>query len=330
MQFYKTHSPESICRSLEQWSSWTQHDIDSDKTIVDTVNALIAVVRIYKLMISSQILRGLSFQAAFIAGVQSQVVSFSMGLPQSQIANATNALGFVGLLLDVIGTFLGVIHAIVLQRRIKENTAVLHAMTQITTSMKAIQKFNGTSSDKLTEEQLREIDPDDPEEQVRRAQQILEVLQHRFEKSNVSSAPLNHAMGLLRSVAVAKPGIGMQGVQLVTLIRSLFGLGHTPLVAMGLGVLSLVVSVVMFAAESTALSSVVWLSCVGVLAAVIGLSLLPITFVSFLVNILAFTVLLGTKKRRTCLFQTTRNNFPSESGMYVTHFCITDGGQYYE
>ena len=243
-----------------------------------------------------------------------------MRLPQSRIANATNALGFVGLLLDVIGTFLGVIHALVLQRRIKENTAILHAMTQIKTSMKAIQKSD-TSLDKLTEEQLREIDPDDPAEQVRRAQQILEVLQHRFEKPNVSSTPLNHAMGLLQSVAVTKPGIGMQNVQFVILIKSLFGLGRTPLVAMGLGVLALVVSVIMFAAESTAFSSVVWLSCVGVLAGVIGLSLVPITFVSFLVDILAFTVLLDTKKRRTCSFQTARNNFLSDSGIYyVTHF----------
>jgi zinc transporter ZupT len=71
------------------------------------------------------------FQAAFIAGVQSQIISFTMNLPQSSMGKATNSIAFVGLLLDVIGTFLGVIHAIVLQRRIKENTSLLNAMTQI-------------------------------------------------------------------------------------------------------------------------------------------------------------------------------------------------------
>jgi hypothetical protein len=46
MQAYYNHPPETICRTFEQWSTWTQHDIDSDKTIVDTVNALVVVVRI--------------------------------------------------------------------------------------------------------------------------------------------------------------------------------------------------------------------------------------------------------------------------------------------
>ena len=47
MQSYDgTDSPLHICRCLEQWSTWTRHDIESDKAIVDTVNALIAVVRV--------------------------------------------------------------------------------------------------------------------------------------------------------------------------------------------------------------------------------------------------------------------------------------------
>jgi hypothetical protein len=67
---------------------------------------------------------------------------------------------------------------------------------------------------------------------------------------------------------------------------------------MALGVVALAVSVIMFAAESTKLSSEVWMSCVAVLGGVIALSLLPITFVAFLIDILSFNILPATKQPR--------------------------------
>ena len=185
-----------------------------------------------------------------------------MSLHQSGLGNATNAVAFVGLLLDVMGTFLGVVHAMMLQRRIKENTAVLNAMT----NLKAILKTHSMSRDRLIEEQLQDIGPEILEEQFR----LFEFLQRRFR----SPSPFGLALGL--------SDITIQNVQTV---KSLFGFGYTPLVAMGLGVVALVVSTIMFAAASTAFSSVVWVSCVAVLCGVIGLSLLPITFVSFFVVI---------------------------------------------
>jgi hypothetical protein len=101
------------------------------------------------------------------------------------------------------------------------------------------------------------------------------------------SGPFAVALGVLQAVIFAHPAVGIDNME--TLVKSLFGLGHTPLFAMALGVVALVVSIIMFAAESTALTSEVWVSCVAVLGSVIGLSLLPITFVPFLTVLLSLT-----------------------------------------
>jgi hypothetical protein len=246
---------------LERWSTWTQHDIEADKAIVDTVNALIAV-------------------AAFIAGVQSSIILLTITLEQTPLGRATNTVAFVGLVLDVVGTFLGVIHAIVLQRRIKENTAVLTAMTQVNTTLKAVQNLQDTapSPEKVTSDQLREIGIDDPERHVQRAQELHDMLEDRFHRRNVLGGPFGLAQSVLQVVVLANSAVGINRIRVDTVLKSLFGLGHTPLLAMALGVVALVVSVITFAAESAALPSQVWVSCVAVLAGVIGLSLLPITY----------------------------------------------------
>lgn len=254
-----TRSPTAIYKSLERWSTWTQHDIDSDKATVDTVNALITV-------------------AAFIAAVQSQIILFTLELDRTPMGQATNAVAFVGIVLDVMGTFLGVIHAIVLQRRMKGKTTMLSSVAQVTTSLKAIQNLHVDSTESTSEKDLRESGIEDPEQQIRHAQQLLETLEDRFDSRNVSG-PFGLAQSVFHIVFLANSAIGTREIARVdSLAKTLFGLGHTPLVAMALGVVALAVSVIMFAAESTKLSSEVWMSCVAVLGGVIALSLLPITY----------------------------------------------------
>jgi len=260
MQAYCTNSPESLCRSLERWSTWTQHDINSDKTIVDTVNALIAV-------------------AAFIAGVQSSIISSTLPLNQTMLGKATNVVSFVGLLLDVIGTFLGVIHAIVLQRRIKGNTAVLTAITQTTTILKAMPKHQDDATptgEKVMQDQLREIGVDDPDDQFQRAQQLLQALKDHF-KTRKASGPFGMSESVRKAFVLVNPAFAIQPVT-EAMLGSLLGLGRAPLFAMGLGVVALIASIIMFAAESPSLTSEVWMSCVAVLAGVFSLSLLPVTY----------------------------------------------------
>jgi hypothetical protein len=203
------------------------------------------------------------------------------------MGQATNAIAFVGIVLDVMGTFLGVIHAIVLQRRIKGKKAILNSMAQVSTSLKAIQNLQAETELTLDKDQLREIDP---ERHIRCAQQLLEALEERF--SWDVSGPFGLAQSAFHIVVLANPALGTRIHPLDTLARTLFGLGRTPLVPMALGVAALVVSVIMFAAESPKLSSEVWMTCVVVLGGVIALSLLPVTFVAFLINILSPLALL--------------------------------------
>jgi hypothetical protein len=214
------------------------------------------------------------------------------------MGQATNAVAFVGIVLDVMGTFLGVIHAIVLQRRMKGKTTMLSSVAQVTTSLKAIQNLHVDSTESTSEKDLRESGIEDPEQQIRHAQQLLETLEDRFDSRNVSG-PFGLAQSVFHIVFLANSAIGTREIARVdSLAKTLFGLGHTPLVAMALGVVALAVSVIMFAAESTKLSSEVWMSCVAVLGGVIALSLLPITFVAFLIDILSFDILSATKQPR--------------------------------
>jgi hypothetical protein len=227
------------------------------------------------------------FQAAFIAAVQSTIISFALDLDETPLARATKMFGFVGLVLDIIGTFLGVIHAIVLQRRIKGNTAVLSAITQTTTILKAIQKHQD-DSEKAAPDQLKEYGIDDPDDQFQRAQRLLQGLKDHFRSRNLLG-PFGLAQGVRKALAFANPAFAIQPIT-ETMIKSLFGLGRAPLFAMGLGVVSLIVSVIMFAAESNKLTSEVWVACVSVVGGVLGLSLLPITSVAFRIDMLSLTI----------------------------------------
>jgi len=67
------------------------------------------------------------------------------------------------------------------------------------------------------------------------------------------------------------------------MLVSPFQLGHTPLISMGLGVIALVISIILFTAATTLLSEEVWISCVVILFTVMILSLVPIrSVISFL------------------------------------------------
>ncbi|KAH9042580.1 hypothetical protein EDB85DRAFT_1915769 [Lactarius pseudohatsudake] len=62
-----------------------QKETEGNKTLLDTINALIAV-------------------GAFIAGVQAQLISVTYSSNDTALGKATNWFGFVGLTLDLIGT----------------------------------------------------------------------------------------------------------------------------------------------------------------------------------------------------------------------------------
>ncbi|KAH9177697.1 hypothetical protein EDB89DRAFT_1430818 [Lactarius sanguifluus] len=77
-----------------------QKEREGNKTLLDTINALIAV-------------------GAFIAGVQAQLISVTYSSNDNSLGKATNWFGFVGLTLDLIGTSASVVRALLLQQTIR-------------------------------------------------------------------------------------------------------------------------------------------------------------------------------------------------------------------
>lgn len=66
-----------------------------------------------------------TLQSAFIAGVQAQIVSFTIQLPVTPLSRAANLFGFVGLILDINGTIAGVYDTLFVQGHIRDLTAML-------------------------------------------------------------------------------------------------------------------------------------------------------------------------------------------------------------
>jgi len=270
--------------TLKRWSTWIQEDIDEDKGVVDTVNALIVVVGhgnlqfiIHQSWFTSQL------QAAFIAGIQAQIITFTLTLPaDSTVGRISNVFAFVGLMLDVIGTFLGVIHAVLLQRRIQDNTLLLNTTTHIKTDVEAgsrIESDNSPQGSPGGQIGNRE----QPGVQSQRLRQFVANMQSRFPSSDITSS-LENAFAVFSGVVIIQPlEISPNFVSTVkkrfSILGTLFTFGNTPLISMGLGVACLIVSTILFAANSTSLLREVWIACVAVLVGVVCLSLLPIRFV---------------------------------------------------
>ncbi|KAI9441321.1 hypothetical protein H4582DRAFT_2055272 [Lactarius indigo] len=82
-----------------------QKETEGNKTLLDTINALIAV-------------------GAFIAGVQAQLISVTYNSNSNALGKATNWFGFVGLTLDLIGTSASVVRALLLQQTIRRSQRV--------------------------------------------------------------------------------------------------------------------------------------------------------------------------------------------------------------
>jgi hypothetical protein len=274
--------------TLKRWSTWLQEDIDEDKGVVDTVNALIVVVGHGNLQfIINQSLFTYNvylFQAAFIAGIQAQIITFTLTLPSdSTVGRISNVFAFVGLMLDVIGTFLGVIHAVLLQRRIQDNTLLLNATTLIKTDVEAgVSRVESDDSPQVsTGGQIGKKEQPQVGVQSQRVRQFVLDMQAHF-PSRSDTTGFENAFAVLSGLAIQPLEITNFVSTVKTrfsILGTLFTFGNTPLISMGFGVACLIVSTILFAANSTSLLREVWIACVAVLVGVICLSLLPIRFV---------------------------------------------------
>jgi hypothetical protein len=182
------------------------------------------------------------------------------------VGRISNVFAFVGLMLDVIGTSLGVIHAVLLQRRIQDNTLLLNTTTQIKTVVEG-----GLSRDNSPE----------VSQQPQHVPRFMTDMQAHFRSRSVTTG-FENAFAVLSGLAI-RP---LEITNFVSTVKTRFSIlgtlltfGNTPLISMGLGVVCLIISTILFAANSTSLLREVWISCVAVLVGIICLSLLPIRFV---------------------------------------------------
>jgi hypothetical protein len=169
-------------------------------------------------------------------------------------------------MLDIIGTFSGVIHALVLQRRIHKSTTVLNIVTQSRVGTEAAQKptsekpTRGDTEDQLLDFGFQEI-----------------TLQQRVawlrEEMGINGETGERMVPLF---ARPLPGANADAPATAFMLASPFELGHTPLISMGLGVIALVVSIILFTAETNSLAREVWVTCVAILFTVMIFSLVPI------------------------------------------------------
>ncbi|KDR78737.1 hypothetical protein GALMADRAFT_154675 [Galerina marginata CBS 339.88] len=200
-------------RTVQSWKAWLQADINDDKAIIDTVNALITV-------------------AAFIAGVQAQVISFTIPLPRDVLGRTTNFFAVVGLILDIAGTFLGVIHALLIQRRMRYKSGLYDDIEQL----------------------VRNQDDDNVKME---AERILNALTRYIGKQPP----------LLR-VRYTEP-----------LFKVVFSFGSIPLLAMGFGVLFLLITILLFSVPTFGREVII--GCGYALAGVVGLSFFPLWYARY-------------------------------------------------
>ena len=196
-----------------------------------------------------------------------------MTLPHNRLGRSSNFFAFAGLMLDIIGTFSGVIHALVLQSRINKSTAVLNFVTETKAGTEAAKQKGANENDQLLSFGIK-----DQNALLQRVAWLEDEMSHNRESGEKKVSLLARMI----PNPVAPTIIDPKGVPIPDLaipVTSPFELGHTPLISMGLGVIALVISIILFAAEADSLAGEVWMSCVVVLFTVMTFSLVPIRWV---------------------------------------------------
>jgi hypothetical protein len=71
-------------------------------------------------------------QATFLAAVQAQTLSFSIQNNSTHLLNTTNAFGFTGVILDVVGAFLALLSSTVAQAHMESLDSLLNVFSSFT------------------------------------------------------------------------------------------------------------------------------------------------------------------------------------------------------
>lgn len=255
----------AVARFLDELEAKTpikhlQKEMDGNKTLLDTINAIITV-------------------GAFIAGVQAQMISVTYSSNSKSLGKATNWFSFVGLTLDLIGTSAGVVRALLLQKAIRRS----HHL-----AVRLSGQIDGARHE-VREQQERQrhssaVDPHsrafltDSMRAISRAMAIF-AEDGRF---GVQAAARGGTTGAQTPVEPdpldRRPSRGKGGINPLRrwvrgMLLNVEGVGHVPIVSLAGGGLCLLLSVVLFAGASQ--PHAVWLSCTSIAAGMLVWSVTP-------------------------------------------------------
>ncbi|KAH9067930.1 hypothetical protein EDB87DRAFT_1678312 [Lactarius vividus] len=245
-----------------------QKETDGNKTLLDTINALIAV-------------------GAFIAGVQAQLISVTYA-NSNALGKVTNWFSFVGLTLDLIGTGAGVVRALLLQQAIRRT----HRL-----AVRLAGQIDGARHE-MREQQERQrratdtasVDPRSRAflaDSMRGISRVMAI----FAEDGRFGVQAAAAEGGAQTATDDPDALGhhprrpprrKRGVHpfrewmwWVLPHVNVEGIGRVPIVSLGGGGLCLLVSVVLFASASQ--PHAVWVSCASIAVGTLVWSMIPTT-----------------------------------------------------
>ncbi|RDB20691.1 hypothetical protein Hypma_012300 [Hypsizygus marmoreus] len=214
-----------------------QSEIDAAKEVVENINTLIAV-------------------SAFIAGVQAQMISFTSEANTTSLQVATNWFAFVGLTLDIIGTSAGVVRTVHLQHIIRRTERMLRHMVESLDRLRGhisrLQDRESASEHRITEETRAKIAT-----QFEIQARMLGEFQELYKLSTLQTV-----LEMTMQFADSLPFNPFTLVFLYVMHFPQAMANQVPLILMGGGILCLLMSTLLFAADSQPAG--IWAACVGI------------------------------------------------------------------
>ncbi|KIJ33713.1 hypothetical protein M422DRAFT_264331 [Sphaerobolus stellatus SS14] len=225
-------------------ATFIKNEVDEYKHARESVNAAVIV-------------------AAFIAGIQSQIIGYTLDKNDTKIQMVTNVFGFVGLVLDILGASSGVIHAVILKKSISEAQV---PDTLFSDNERLPLSDTAAANQELVEQLHKEI------------HERKKFWRHRRMLPFVPRDPefQNHLVLLF-------PTDGRwRWIRYVLSIAGILTRGQSTIGAIQYGVIFLLISVLCFAGYSQ--PRTVWITCL-VVTLVIGVSLLEDIVISGGINV---------------------------------------------
>jgi len=189
-------------------------------------------------------------QGAFIAGVQAQVVAYTFDKNYNNLQVAANGFGFVGLALDVLGTSFGVLHALKLHRSIQRMPTLLQARSREQLDDMRIQcEADTTAAVQILEAELS-------------ARKKFWVVRPPLFDASIDKSLHDHLWPLFHHNQSTVQSYLLRLFSAAGAVPHTATLGMDPLLAMGGGIVCLLVSVMCFAAYTQ--HKVVWVACIAI------------------------------------------------------------------